>query len=229
MVVDPLVYSTFVGGGAGELEEPVAGVAVDAAGRALVAGQTNTTDFPVTVGAFQTSNAGGSTDLFVFRLSADGSDLEWSTYLGGTNADYPYDIAVDSGGLAVVVGRTNSTDMPTTSGAYDTVHTGSDHEGFLLKLNAQGTGLVFSSYLGGNATDELVAVALDGTDGILVAGNTLSPDLPASSGAAFENLTGFSFDAFVAKVRSDGSSVDALTYLGGAKWDVALSLDLDDQ
>ena len=229
VVIDPLVYSTYVGGGVGELEEPVAGVALDASGRALVAGHLNTTDFPVTAGAFQTTNAGGRTDLFVFRLAADGSDLEWSTYVGGTNADYPYDIAVDSNGLAVVVGRTNSTDLPTTPGAYDPTHTGADHEGFLLKLNALGTGLVYSTYLGGNGTDEITSVVLDPSDNPCVAGNTLSPDLPASAGAAYTNLTGTSFDAFVARVRSDGSAVDNLTYLGGAKWDVALSIDRDDQ
>ena len=229
VVVDPLVYSTYVGGGAGLLEEPTAGIALDDAGRALVAGQTNTTDFPVTTGAFQTSNAGGDTDLFVFRLSADGSDLEWSTYLGGTNADYPYSIAADGSGRAVVVGRTNSTDLPTTAGSFDPTHSGDDHEGFLLKLNGQGTDLVYSTYLGGNGTDELVDVALDGTGNVYVAGNTLSPDLPASAGAAFPNLTGRSFDAFVARLSPDGSTLVDLTYLGGTKWDVALSIDLDDR
>jgi PKD repeat protein len=228
LVIDPLVYSTFVGGGVGELEEPVAGIALDPAGRALVAGQTNTTDFPVTTGAFQTSNAGGETDMFVLRMAADGSDVEWATYLGGTNADFPYDIAVDGNGLPVVVGRTNSTDFPTTAGSYDPDHNGSDLEGFLLKLNGDGASLSFSTFLGGNMTDEITAVAIDGTDAIYLAGNTLSKDMPVTAGAAFPNHTGFSFDAFVAKVRSDGSAIEDLTYLGGTKWDVALTLDVDD-
>ncbi|UCC93622.1 MAG: SBBP repeat-containing protein, partial [Thermoplasmata archaeon] len=227
LVIDPLVYSTFVGGGMGELEEPVAGVAVDGSGRAVVAGQTNTTDFPVTTGAFQTSNAGGETDMFVFRLSADGSDAEWSTYIGGSKADFPYDVALDSGGSALVVGRTNSTDFPTTLGSYDPYHTGGDHEGFLLKLDADGAGLTYSTYLGGNMTDEITALVLDDTDNVCLAGNTLSKDLPVTAGAAFPNHTGFSFDAFVAKVKADGSAIDALTYLGGDKWDVALTIDMD--
>ena len=229
VVIDPLVYSTYVGGGNGELEEPVAGVVVDGNGRALVAGQTNTTDFPVTVGTFQAFNAGGETDLFVLCMTADGSDVEWSTYLGGTGADYPYDIAVDGNGLPVVVGRTNSTDFPTTFGAYDTTHTGSDHEGFIVKLKGEGTALAFSTYLGGNNTDELAAVVLDDTDNVYVAGNTLSSDLPTSVGAAFPNHTGTSFDAFIAKVNPSGSSLEGLTYLGGSKWDVAVALDVDDQ
>jgi PKD repeat protein len=227
LVIDPLVYSTFVGGGAGELEEPVAGVAVDAAGRALVAGQTNTTDFPVTTGAFQTSNAGGGTDLFVLRMAADGSDVEWSTYLGGTGADFPYDMALDGGGLPVVVGRTNSTDFPTSAGSIDPDHTGSDHQGFLLKLDGNGAGLAYSTYLGGNMTDEITSLVLDDADNVYLAGNTLSKDLPTTTGAAFPNHTGFSFDAFVAKVRSDGSAIIDLTYLGGTKWDVALTIDVD--
>ena len=228
LLIDPLVYSTFVGGGIGELEEPTAGVALDTSGRALVAGQVNTTDFPTTTGAFQTSNAGGGTDLFVFRLAADGSDVEWSTYVGGSGADFPYDIAVDGNGLPVVVGRTNSTDLPTTLDSFDPLHTGSDHEGFIMKLNAMGTGLVFSTYLGGYNTDEVAAVTLDGADDIYVAGNTLSPDLPTTTGAAFPNHTGLSFDAFLAKVGRSGDIIKALTYLGGAKWDVANAIDIDD-
>jgi len=229
LVIDPLVYSTFVGGGIGELEVPNAGVVVDAAGRALVAGQTNTTDFPVTAGAFQPSNAGGGTDLFVLRMSADGSDTEWATYLGGSGADFPYDIAVDGSGLPVVVGRTNSTDFPTTPGSIDPSHTGADHEGFLFKLDANGNSLVYSTYLGGNNTDELTAVVLDDADNVYVAGNTLSKDLPVSAGAVFPNHTGFSFDAFIAKIGSDGTSIEHLTHLGGAKWDVAVAIDVDDQ
>jgi PKD repeat protein len=87
---------------------------------------------------------------------------------------------------------------------------------------------VFSSYLGGNGTDELVAVALDDNDNLHLAGNTLSPDLQTTAGAAFPNITGLSFDAFIARVSANGSALEALTYLGGAKWDVALSIDVDD-
>jgi PKD repeat protein len=228
VVIDPLVYSTFVGGGAGEVEEPTAGVEVDASGRALLAGQAETTDFPVTTGAFQTSNAGGGTDLFCLRLSADGSDVEWATYVGGTGAEYPYDLALDASGRPVVVGRTNSTDLPTVPGSLNTTHTGDDHEGFFLKLNAQGTSLVLSSYLGGNNTDEVVAVAVDASGDLVLAGNTLSPDLPVTAGVAFPNHTGLTFDAFVARVSGDGSTLEALTYLGGTKWDVVLAIDVDD-
>lgn len=227
LVIDPMVFSTYVGGGSGELEEPTAGVAVDSLGRALVAGQTNTTDFPVTAGAFQASNAGGATDLFVLRLSDDGSDLEWSTYLGGDGADYPYDIALDAGGSPVVVGRTNSSDFPVTTGAHRTSHPADDYDGFVLRLAGHGTALSFSTYLGGNGTDEVTAVAVDDAGDLLVAGNTFSDDLPVSPGAAFPNRTGTSFDAFVAKVSGDGRSVEGLTYLGGTLWDVVTSIDLD--
>lgn len=227
LVIDPMVFSTYIGGGSGELEEPTAGVAIDSLGRALVAGQTNTTDFPVTTGAFQTSNAGGLTDLFVLRLADDGSELDWSTYLGGDGADYPYDIALDQSGLPVVVGRTNSTDFPITMGAHRTSHPFDDYDGFVLKLSGHGTALSFSTYLGGNGTDEVTAVTVDDAGDLLVAGNTFSADLPASAGAAFPNHTGTSFDAFVAKVSGDGASVQRLTYLGGSLWDVVTTIDLD--
>jgi hypothetical protein len=118
LVIDPLVYSTYLGGTVGEVEEPSGGVAVDGSERAVVAGQANTTDFPTTAGAFQSANAGGEMDLLVFSMSPDGSQLQWSTYLGGGGADFAYDVALDGLGRAVVVGRTNSTDFPTTSTSY---------------------------------------------------------------------------------------------------------------
>jgi hypothetical protein len=97
-----------------------------------------------------------------------------------------------------------------------------------MKLNAMGTGLVFSTYLGGNNTDEVAAVTLDGAGDIYVAGNTLSADMPTTTGAAFPNHTGLSFDAFLAKVGRSGDVIKALTYLGGTKWDVANAIDIDD-
>jgi len=114
VVIDPVIYSTFVGGALGELEVPTGGPVLDSSDRPVVLGFSNTTDFPTTPGAFGTSAPGGEMDVFVFRLSADGTDLEWSTYIGGTGSDYPYDMAMESGDRPVIVGRTNSTDFPTT-------------------------------------------------------------------------------------------------------------------
>jgi PKD repeat protein len=228
VVIDPIVYSTFVGGSAGELELPWAGVEVDSLGRAYVAGYSNTTDFPTIPGAFQGSYSGGSTDMFVLRLSEGGDDLEWSTYLGGDGSDYAYDLALDPSDRPVVVGRTNSTDFPTTGGSFKPTRPGTDHEGFITMLAADGGSLEFSTYLGGNDTDEVVAVKVTASGSIHVTGASMSRDLPTTSGALFQNHSGGSFDVFVAKVLPDGSDLVYLTYLGGDLWDIAGDVAVDD-
>jgi PKD repeat protein len=227
VVIDPLVYSTFLGGANGEWELPSGGVAVDLSGRAVVSGFANTTDFPTTPGAFQVDNAGGNGDVFVFRLTAAGDDLEWSTYIGGDGYDYAYDIALDRLGHPVVVGKTNSSDFPTTGGTLRPNRSGSDQEGFVLKLEPDGSGLRWSTYFGGNDTDEVTAVVVDDLGDFHIVGNTLSEDLPTSSWALQQNLSGM-YDAFLARLRSDGTDIVSLTYLGGSLWDIAQELAVDE-
>jgi hypothetical protein len=157
-----LVYSTYLGGSSGENGY---GIAVDSGGSAYVTGRTFSTDFPTTTGAYQTSNAsGGCCDVFVTKLNAAGSGLVYSTYLGGSNADYAYGIAVDSVGSAYVTGATYSTNFPTTTGAYQTANSSNpsySDDAFVTKLNAAGSGLVYSTYLGGSDIDEGHAIAVD--------------------------------------------------------------------
>ncbi len=227
VVIDPLVYSTFVGGAVGEWELASGGVAVDGSGRAVVAGFSNTTDFPTTPGAFQVDNAGGGGDVCVFRLSASGDDLDWSTYIGGGGSESPYDMALDPSGRPIVVGWTNSTDFPTTDGSLRPSRSGTDQEGFVLKLSPDGSDLAWSTYLGGNDTDEVVAVALDDLGSVYVAGNTISGDLPTSPWAHQQNHSGGLYDAFVAKLAPDGSDLAYMTYLGGDRWDIAGGLGVD--
>ncbi len=228
VVIDPLVYSTYVGGTGHALAVPWAGVALDSQDRPVVAGYTNSTFFPTTPGSYDRSPGGGESDIFVFRLSAEGTELEWSTYVGGNGADYPYDIVLDRWDRPVIVGRTNSTDFPTKASAYRPTHTGPDQEGFILKLNPDGGSLYASTYLGGNDTDELVAVALWRGEGVYVAGNTKSLDLPTTPNAPFENHTGGTFDAFVAVMDPLMTGLVDMTYLGGTRWDMAADITVDD-
>src|SRR5205814_8754446 len=109
-----LVYSTYLGGSSSDAGS---GIAVDAAGNAYVTGGTGSTDFPTTIGAFQTTKGGGFRDAFVTKLNPTGSALVYSTYLGGSGDDYGYGIALDALGNAYVTGGTGSTDFPTTPGA----------------------------------------------------------------------------------------------------------------
>src|SRR5262249_28158162 len=153
-----LTYSTYLGGTGGD---SVAAIAVDGAGDAYVTGNTSSTDFPTTAGAFQTT-APGVSDAFVTKLNPTGTAAVYSTYLGGSvtlpgsGADSGRGIAIDGGGFAYVVGSTNSFNFPTTAGAFQTalVEPGLFNDAFVTKLNAAGSAPVYSTYLGGAAADD---------------------------------------------------------------------------
>ena len=190
-----LVYSTYLGGRDFDNGEEVA---VDAAGNAYVTGRTSSTDFPTTVAAFQTTSAGGG-DAFVTKLNSTGSALVYSTFLGGAeSSDGGFGIAVDALGNAYVTGLTNSTDFPTTAGAFQTT-IGSTQSAFVTKLNPTGSALVYSSYLGGSSLDQGSGIAVDARANAYVTGVTLSTDFPTTADA-FQTTLGGSTDAFVAKL-----------------------------
>src|SRR5207247_6974531 len=128
------------------------GNAVDAAGNAYVTGFTGSTNFPTTLGVYQTAYA-GSFDTFVTKLNPLGTSLVYSTFLGGSGFDESDGIAVDAAGNAYVVGGTQSTNFPTTPGAFQTTYGGGDFDAFVTKVNPTGSGLVYSTYLGGNGKD----------------------------------------------------------------------------
>ncbi len=172
LVIDPeLVYSTYLGGSS---DEECYGIAVDGSGSAYVTGQTSSPDFP-TVNPHD-GNHNGSADVFVTKLSAAGSSLIYSTYLGGSDFDGSTAIAVDDSGWAYVTGSTSSSDFPTVN-----PHDGSYNDfwdGFVTGLSASGTSLVYSTYLGGNDMDIGYGIAVDGSGSAYVTGMTLSSDFP---------------------------------------------------
>src|SRR5207245_1191555 len=146
-----LVYSTYLGGTGGEQGFSIA---VDAAGNAYVTGNTFSTNFPTTAGAFQPRFGGGDNDAFVTKLNtlASGSaSLVYSTYLGGTSDENGFGIAVDATGNAYVTGITFSPDFPTTAGTFQPSSPGGD--AFVTKLGPTGAALVYSTYLGGTGSD----------------------------------------------------------------------------
>jgi hypothetical protein len=189
-----LIYSTFVGGSA---RDNGAGIAINSAGNAYVTGATESSNFPFTPGAFQTAKAAGM-DAFVTGLSAAGDGLVYSTFLGGDGIEFGNDIAVDTTGNASVVGLTGSTDFPTTADAIQSAYAGSN-DGFVTRLNATGTGLLFSTYLGGANGDIATSIVLDAAGSIYVTGSAGSSDFPTTPGA-FQTVFGGSSDAFVAKI-----------------------------
>ena len=191
-----LLYATYLGGSS-VTETEANGIAVDSSGNAYIAGSTYSNDFPTTSGSFQPLPVGtlqdpGRSSAFVTKLNSTGSSLIYSTYLGGTPgntivvipADSAKAITLDAAGEAVVVGTTSDSDFPTTPGAFQTRGpTSGDIIGFVTKLNAAGSSLAFSTFLGGTSNDELNAVALDSSGNVYVAGTANSLDFPTTPGA----------------------------------------------
>lgn len=215
-----LVYSTFLGGNDYDLGQDIA---VDSLGSAYIVGETYSTDFPTTPGAFDTSH-NGDDDAFVTKFSPDGSSLVYSTFLGGINEDIGYGIAIDSSGNAYVVGQTYSSNFPTTPGAYDTSYNG-NYDVFITKLSSLGNSLVYSTYLGGSGSDKGFGIAIDPVGSAYVTGETYSPNFPIQN--AYDPIYNGAGDAFVAKLSSAGASLNYSTFLGGSNYDRSLDIAVD--
>ena len=214
-----LVYSTYLGGSLGSL---AVAIAVDAAGNAYVTGETVSTDFPTTPGAFQTvcSNNCAGGDAFLTKFNSSGSALVYSTYLGGSGSDSPTAIVVDSSVNAYVTGSTWSTDFPTVNPVQATNHGGPSFcacDAFVTKFNSSGTKLLYSTYLGGNSFDESYGIAVDSAGSAYIVGATGSPDFPTTSGAFQTVKRGNAANeaAFVVKLSPSGSALAYSTYLAG--------------
>jgi hypothetical protein len=213
------VYSTYLSGSSSDWGE---GIAADTAGNAYVTGSASSTDFPTTANALQRTKHGGG-DAFVTKFNANGSAFVYSTYLGGSWADFGVSIAVDSAGNAYVTGPTSSTDFPTANAIQPAF--GGVWDAFVTKINASGTALVYSTYLGGSDSDMYVSdggkggIAIDTAGNAYVTGTTRSTDFPTVN--AIQPAKRGLEDVFVTMVNSDGSALVYSTYLGGYSHDYA--------
>jgi len=228
LIIDPvLIYSTYLGGSG--LSDVGNGISVDSSGSAYVVGWTYSLDFPVSDGAIQSQNnstaAGAGPTVFVTKLNAAGTAIIYSTYLGGSNGEIGYGIAVDSSGAAYVAGVTNSSDFPVTCGGFQlTNHAASGgSSGFIAKLNPAGDALVYSTYLGGSGPapgwghgDKAAAIAVDSSGSAYVTGTTPSNDFPVTEGAFQAQNNGYpKTNAFVAKLNPNGTALVYSTLIGG--------------
>ena len=221
-----LVYSTYLGGSG---DDVTTGIAVDGAGNAYVTGITSSTDFP-TVNPLQAAFGGGVFDGFVAKFNATGTALVYSTYLGGSSAaftagDAGLGIAVDGAGNAYVTGRTPSADFPTVNPLQATFG-GGDADAFMAKLNAAGSALVYSTYLGGSGFEQVFGgIAVDAAGNAYVTGSTTSADFPTANPIQ-ATLTGVE-DAFVAKLNAAGLALVYSTYLGGSGFNEPVGIAVD--
>ena len=216
-----LLASTYLGGASNDFGNSII---IDSGGNVYVTGGTGSTDFPTTPGAYDTSHFNGDTDVFVSKLSGDLANLLASTFLGGSNSESALSIIIGSSGDVFVGGNTNSTNLPTTPGAYDTSFNGVA-DAFVSKLNGDLTALLASSYLGGSDSDS-GRIAMDTDGNIYVSGYTLSLDFPTIPRAYDNSLSG-STDAFVAKFNGELTTLLASTYLGGSSYDGGNDIAID--
>ena len=216
-----LAYSSYLGGSGAESD---AVVAVDAGGRAHVAGETTSLDFPATPGAFDTTYGGGTWDGYVARFTADGSGLSYATYVGGAAGELGRGIALDREGHAYFTGGTSSLDFPTTPGAHDRTKEGST-DAFVTKVSPDGTGLAYSTLVGGTGEDQAEGIAVNARGEVHITGLTYSPDFPTTADAIDSTLAQSDlFDAFFTKLDSAGSAITYSTYLGDTGHDRGLGV-----
>jgi uncharacterized protein (TIGR03437 family) len=201
-----IVYATYLGGAGADAG---LGIAVDSSGSAYVVGTTTSQNFPLTAGAFQ-SRIGGNTDIFVAKLSPDGSSLVYATLLGGTGYDAAAAIAVDSSN-SVYLGGLASDGFPVTSGAYRSQGGGA----FVAKLNAAGTSLLYSTFLGDNGSGVTSGIAVDAAGNVYAGGNASSPDFPATAGAIRSAIGPGKSAAFLVKLNPAGTAALYSSILGG--------------
>jgi hypothetical protein len=215
-----LVYSTYLGGGVDE----GFGIAVDSSGSAYVTGYTYSTSFP-TKNPLQ-ANLAGDSDIFITKFSPAGNTLVYSTYLGGSDLDEAFGIAVDASGSAYITGKTRSNDFPTVN-AFQPTFGGGNEDAFVAKINPAGSALVYSTYLGGSGSEgNLSRIALDSAGDAYVVGSTDSTDFPTAS-AIQSARAGPGDNAFVTKLNAAGNGLIYSTYLGGNSLNLGFGIAVD--
>jgi hypothetical protein len=221
-----IIYSTYIGGNS---YESVPGIAVDGAGNAYLAGATHSNNFPTTPGAWDSAcnscQTNVSTDGYVAKLSADGGRLIYSTYLGGETTPGGENlsaIAVDGAGNAFVVGNSSVGDFPTTAQAVQPDFGGGPKDATLTKLNAIGSTLIYSTYLGGSGADQAIDIAIDNRGNAHVLGRSASTDFPIVN--AWQATPGGGYDAFLVQFNSTGEGLIQSTYFGGSSDDFHISV-----
>ena len=216
-----IAFSTYFGGSGNEWWGRIA---VDSLGCIYVAGMTTSTNLPV-LNAYDPTYNGGD-DMFLAKFSADGQTLLYCTYLGGTGLEEIHAMALDNAGCAYVTGLVQSTDYPTTPGAFGPAYYGGTADGYVTKLSADGSSLVYSTYFGGNAMEDGMGITVDDQGHAYVGAGTRSSDFPTVNAydADFDGQEGF-----ICKLSEDGDALEYSTFIGGSgSFDAVSDLAIDE-
>ncbi len=248
-----IVWSTLLGGSGDEMPHSLI---VNNADELFVLGTTGSPNFPITAGAYDASFGGGSaiapqglgvsfplgSDMFIARISNDGTQLLASTYLGGSANDglntapalkFNYadevrgEILLDANNNVLIVSCTQSTDYPVTANALQPTFAGGSHDGVITKLDASLTTLIQSTFLGGSGADALYSTSLADDGSIHVSGGTTSQNIPTTPGSVFPNYIGGPADGYTARISASGNALIAGTYWGSSGYDQAYFVELD--
>lgn len=223
LVIDPLVYSTFLGGN--DWDDGLA-MATDGFGNVYLAGSTYSYDFPTSSGAYCTTNKGDK-EVYVTKLSSDGKSLEYSTYIGGQSDDIAYGLTLDASGNVYLTGETSSTDFPIVGNVFNKTFRGGTEDAFILKLNPTGNALVYSSFIGGKDLEIGTDVAVDPSGNAYIIGQTWSSDFPVTTGAFCMTSSPGTIDGFVSKVNPSATALMFSTYIAGKATDYLNAIEVD--
>lgn len=236
-----MLYSSFIGGS--NADQPHSMI-VNSQNQLIIMGRTNSTNFPA-INGFDT-NPGGNFDIFVARMSEDGTALLNSTFLGGSGDDgvngsptsstytatkYNYgddsrgEVIVDEQDFVYVAAPTQSTDFPVSPGAFQTNYA-NNQDGVVIKLSPDLTTRSWATYFGGSNADAIHTLKLDANHNVYIAGGSNSA-LPTTGGAIFGNLQG-NTDGFIARLSANGSALQRCTYLGTSAYDQVYLMDIDE-
>jgi hypothetical protein len=220
-VIDPVLeFSTYAGG---TKHDYGYGIAVDPSGSSYITGSTESSDFPNSTNANDTSY-GGNSDAYILKLNPDGTSMVYSTFIGGSQEDNARSIEVNANGNAFITGYTESSNFPYTAGAYDTIYSGIQ-DAFVLQLNAAGSLLVYSTYIGGNSGEFCWSIQIDTVNNVYISGYTASNNFPTTSNA-YDKIVN-NTDAYVLKLNPTGSSIIYSTVFGGSGSDKSFDMAID--
>ncbi len=215
LVIDPIVYATYVGGD--DLDVVTSSARIASSGDMIVIGYSTSSNFPKTSGSY-TSPAIGAEDAFVIKYDPKLSKMLFCTIVGGSSTDKPWDVCIarnDQSDDILVVGETSSNNFPTKSGSYKQNQQGLV-DAFAFRLMNNGTDLKWSTYFGGsNGDDRAYSVCVSGSNQVIFCGSTTSTNFPATAGVGYKTALG-KMDGFCARIGSNGGTLEYATYYGGS-------------